>query len=335
LAAFQKALSLDGSYSSARYYEAVSYERLNQGDRSIAMYKKTVEADPEYAPAWFDLGVAYYNAGDYNNAVTAYQQAIKYDPNNANAHANLASAYRQLERYSEANAEYAIAANTIKNNPDLYSEWGYCLGKTNEWDKSALRLIAARELSPTAIDESNVSWAYLNAGNAAKANKDENTAKANYELSKAFSQKAVEKDPKLDAAYVNLGATHNGLKEFQLAVNVLNVALSLRSDWVIALNQLGVGYRGMGNLPLAIAQFQRVTTLDTNNVFGLFNLGEAYHANGNTNEAKKIRERLKRINPAIAGRLDSVLSGKALVDETKRKVEQKIPKPPRIPRIPY
>src|SRR5262249_50846258 len=94
LTAFQKTLSIDPNYSSARYYEAATYDRLNQADQSIAAYKKTVEADPEYAPAWYDLGVAYYNAGDYKNAAGAYEQTIKYDPNNAQAHANLASTYR-------------------------------------------------------------------------------------------------------------------------------------------------------------------------------------------------------------------------------------------------
>jgi tetratricopeptide (TPR) repeat protein len=241
LASFEKALSIDPQNSSARYYEAACYDRLNQNDQSIAAYKKTVEEDPTYAPAWFDLGVAYYNAGDYNNAAEAYQQAIKYDPDNAQAHANLASTYRQLERYSDANVEYLAANQGIKNDPDMYSEWGYCLGKTNEWDKSVARLETASELSPTAVDNSNVGWAYYNAGNAAKANKDDEKAKENYEKGKVSLEKAVQQDPKLDAAQLNLGSTYNSLGEFQLAVAVLTTALSLHNDWVIAINQLGVG----------------------------------------------------------------------------------------------
>lgn len=332
LAAFQQTLKIDPNYSAARYYEAATYDRLNQSDQSIAAYKKTVESDPEYAPAWFDLGVAYYNAADYNNAANAYQQSIKYDPNNAQAHANLASTYRQQEKFADANAEYKQAeALGIKNDPNLYNEWGYCLGKTNEWDKSAARLMTARELGQSAVDNSNVGWAYYNAGSQAKAKNDEAAAKANYELGKAFLQKAVEQDPKLDAAYLNLGSTYNGLGEYQLAVSILNVALGLRPSWVLAINQLGLGYRGAGNLASAIAQFELATNLDRNNVFGLFRLGEAYNANGDKKNAKKVQDRLKKIDPAIATRLDAVFNGKALVDETKRKIENKI----KIPRIPY
>jgi len=332
LAAFQKTLSIDPNYSSARYYEAATYDRLNQSNESIATYKKTVETDPSFAPAWFDLGVAYYNAGDYNNAASAYQESIKYEPNNAEAHANLASTYRQQEKFAEANAEYKQAESLgMKNDPNLYNEWGYCLGKTQEWDKSAGRLMTAKELGNSAIDDSNVGWAYYNAGTQAKAKNDDAGAKANYELSKAFSQKAVERDPKLDAAYLNLGSAYNSLGEFQLAVSVLNVVLGLRPNWVLALNQLGVGYRGAGDIASAIAQFQRATTLDGNNIFGLFNLGEAYNASGNKKEAKKIQDRLRRIDPTVASRLDSVFNGKAVVDDAKRKIENKI----KIPRIPY
>ena len=330
LAAFQKTLTIDPNYSNARYYEAATYDRLNQGDQSIATYKKTVEADPTYSPAWFDLGVAYYNAGDYNNAANAYEQVVKLDPNNAQAHANLASTYRQLEKYPQANAEYKQAeALGMNKNPDLYNEWGYCLGKTDEWDKSTTRLIAAQQLGNTAIDESNVGWAYYNAGNDAKEKKDEATAKADYDKSRVALEDASKRDPKLDAAYVNLGSTYNALGEYQLAINVLNVALGLRPDWVIAMNQLGVGYRNSGNLPAAIAQFQHATTVDVNNVFGLFNLGSAQYASGDKKGAKKTQDRLNKIDPVLASQLGNIIAGRA-INEAERQIQKRIPI-----RIPY
>jgi len=164
-----------------------------------------------------------------------------------------------------------------------------------------------------------------------KQNKKDAEATAKLQKGREALQVAVEKDPKLDAAYLNLGSTNNALGDFQAAVAALNIALSLRSDWVIAVNQLGLGYRGLNNLPAAIQQFNRVVTLDGNNVAGLFNLGSAQHASGDKKGAKKTQERLKKLNPAVAGQLDSILSGKAIVDETKRKIESKVPKVPRLP----
>jgi hypothetical protein len=71
--------------------------------------------------------------------------------------------------------------------------------------------------------------------------------------------------------------------------------------------------------------------LDGNNVAGLFNLGSAQYASGDKKGAKKTQERLKKINPGLAVQLDNILSGKAVIDETKRKIKSKVPRVPRIP----
>ena len=331
LAAFEKALSMDGRNATARYYRAAIFDRMNQPDQSLAAYRETVAIAPEYAPAWFDMGVTQYNKGDYANAEKSYKEAVRIDPDYYQAHFNLASTYRQLERFPEANAEYKLAEVGIKDNPDLYSEWGYCLGKTNEWDKSVARLEQARKLSPNAVDDTNVGWGYYNSAQVDKRNKNDAEANAKLQKSKTSLQAAVQKDPKLGAAYMNLGSTNNALGDFEAAVAALNVALSLHSDWVIAMNQLGLGYRGLNNLSAAIQQFNRVVTLDGNNVAGLFNLGSAQYASGDKKGAKKTQERLKKLNPNLAVQLDSILSGKAVIDETKRKIESKVPKVPRLP----
>ena len=138
---------------------------------------------------------------------------------------------------------------------------------------------------------------------------------------------AVRQDPKLDAAYLNLGSTHNALGEFQAAVAILQTVLGFRQNWVLATNQLGLGFRGLGDLVNAVATFKRVVDLDGRNTFGLFSLGEAYNASGNKKEAKKINDKLKKIDPALAARLDSIFSGKAIIDKV-------VPKVPRLPRFP-
>ncbi|MEP7148729.1 MAG: tetratricopeptide repeat protein [Acidobacteriota bacterium] len=331
MAAFEKALSLDGRNATARYYRAALLDRMNQPEQSVAAYRDTVAIAPDYAPAWFDIGVVEYNRGDFPNAEKAYKEAVRIDPAYYQAHANLASTYRQMERYPEANAEYKLAEVGIKDNPDLYLEWGFCLGKTNEWDKAVARLDQAHKLSPAAVDDSNLGWAYYNAAQVDKQNKKDAEANAKLEKGRESLRAAVQKDPKLDAAYMNLGSTNNALGDFEAAVAALNIALSLRSDWVIAINQLGLGYRGLNNLNAAIQQFNRVVTLDGNNVAGLFNLGSAQYASGDRKGAKKTHERLKRLSPELAGRLDNILNGKAIIDETKRKIENRIPKVPKLP----
>jgi tetratricopeptide (TPR) repeat protein len=333
LAAFDRTLQFDSRFAPAHYYKGQALDQLDRPADSVAAYKASTDLDPKFTPALFDMGVAYYNLGDYNNAALAYETLVKIEPKNYQAHANLASTYRQLERFADANAEYKIASEGIKT-ADLFSEWGYCLGKVNNWETSVARLETAREISPTAIDNSNLGWAHYNAGNSDAEAKNDEDAKKNFAKAKIYLETAVQQDPQLDAAYLNLGSTHNKLGEFQLAVNVLKTVLGMRSNWTLATNQLGVGYRGLNDLVNAVATFKRVVDLDGTNVIGLFNLGEAYHASGNKKEAKKINDRLKKIDPQMAARLDNVLSGKIVVDAAKQKIDSKVPKVPRLPRFP-
>ena len=310
LAVFDRIAAAEPLNSGAQYQRAVILAKMGQDKKSADAYKDTLRIDPNNAMAWFDTGVIHYNKGEYNEALNAYQNVVRIDNTNYKAHANLASTYRQLERFADANASYKLAEPGYKTDPDLYSEWGFCLGKTNEWGKAAAKLETARTLSPNAVDYTNLGWAYYNQAQIDKQNKREAEAQANYALAKTNHQKAVELDPKLDAAYLNLGSANNGLGDYDGAVAALNTANTLKPDWVIALNQLGLGYRGQNNLKAAIDQFSRVTALDSNNIFGLFNLGEAYNANGNKKEAKRTQDKLKKLSPEFANRLGNIFSGK-------------------------
>lgn len=333
LSDFEAVIAAEPRNADAHYQRAMILERAGRTDDALSAYKQVVSIDETMSGAWYAIGVIYYNSGAYDESVAAYQNVLKYDPSNARAHANLASAYRQLEKYGEANAEYRAANEKgIDKDTDLYSEWGYCLGKTHEWDKAVARLNTASELSPTAVENNNVGWGYYNAGRTDKANENDEEAAKKFELAKLSLQKAVELDPQLDAAHLNLGATNNSLGDFEAAIIALNVAIGLRNNWVIALNQLGFAYRGSGNLAAAIDQFGRVTTLDASNRFGLYNLGEVYFLSGNKKDAKKIHDRLKKVDPTLASNLNDVLSGKVVLDEAKRKIQKKVP---RIPRIPF
>ena len=309
LAAFDSVLQTDANNADALNFRGQTLERLDKKDEATAAYQKAAAADPNNPTLAFDEGVASYNKGDYANAEIAYKKAIAADPKNYQAHANLASTYRQLERYPEANAEYKLASEGIKTS-DLYSEWGFCLGKAAEWDKAVDRLNTAKEITPTAVDNNNVGWAHYNAGFAQTASKNDQGAKASFAAGKPFLQSAVQQDPKLDAAYVNLGATHNALGEYQEAVTALNTANTLHPGWTIALNQLGMGYRGLKDFAQAINVFKAVVDLDGNSVSGLFNLGEAFNASGNKKEAKKINDRLKKLDPTLAATLNDIFSGK-------------------------
>ncbi len=323
IAALDRVIQSEPTNGNAYYQKGLTYNRMNDQNAALAAFQKAVQVDQANGGAWFEIGVVQYNKADYAGALSSYQKAVSIDPSNSLANANLASTFRQLQRFAEANAAYKLAEPGNEKNPDLYSEWGFCLGKTNEWDKSVARLNTARTLSPSAVDNTNLGWAYYNAARQDKAAGREVEAKQKLELARQYLQTAVSLDPKMDAAYLNLGSTNNSLGDHKAAEVALNQALALNSNWVLAMNQLGVSYKGLGNLVGAIEILKRATSIDSNNQFGLFSLGEVYHLSGNDKEAKKVQSQLKKINPAFAGQLDGVF-------------KMKVPKVPgvKVPRIP-
>jgi tetratricopeptide (TPR) repeat protein len=124
---------------------------------------------------------------------------------------------------------------------------------------------------------------------------------------------------------------HVPSKKVDIGLSFSFTALGLHRDWVIATNQLGLSYRGLGDLTNAIATFKRVVDLEGQSTLGLFNFGEAYFASGNKKEAKKINDRLRKLDPTLATRLDNIISGKVVVDAARQKVQQKV----KVPRIPF
>ncbi len=327
LAAFNRLLNYDPDFIEAYLYQAEIYERLNRNKEAIFAYRRTVEKEPKSVEAWFDLGAASYNQGDYATAETAYKRVIELDANHPDAHANLASTYRQMKRYAEANGEYKLAAVHIKDDADLFSEWGFCLGKTDEWDKAIARLQTAKDLSPDSIDYTNLGWGYYNAAQKDIKADNDGEAREKFEQGKEVLQKAVELNPKFDAAHLNLGITYTSLGEYRNAVDSLTKANILHKDWVIGINELGVAYRKLNNLPEAISQFQRAINVDDKFALAYFNLGEAQYKLGRKKEAKKTLSKLKQLNPGLAKRLEDVIEGR-IKDEAEQQIRKRIPKLP-------
>jgi tetratricopeptide (TPR) repeat protein len=330
---FDRAISIAPGQGEAYVEKARLLNEMGRSDDAYRTLQLASAAAGNTSAVWFSLGVYAYNRGDHQQAMNAYLKVLELEPGNAQAHANLASTYRQMERFADANAQYRAAyENGIDKEADLFSEWGFCLGQTKEWERSIVRLTSARELSPTAIDHNNVGWAYYNAARADKESGNQEEHRRKLELSREALQRAVAMDDTLYAAFLNLGATNNGLGDFEAAKAALERALSLQNDWLIAVNQLGLAYRGSNDLQGAIDQFVRANRLNTNDVFSLYNLGELYHLTGNRREARRIGDRLKTMDATLARRLDDVLSGKIVLDEANRNIRQRVPT---IRRLPY
>ena len=308
LTAFRRSLQIDANSAEAHYYLAEVYGKQGKDKEAIAEYQKAVELNPKYVDAWFDLGAAQYNAENYAAAEAAYKKVIVLKNDYWEAHANLGDTYRMKNDFGNAEGSYRIASGRIKDDAELYSKYGYVLGRQGKWKGSIEQLNNALNIDKNGFDYANIGWAYYNAAQNNLRNRREAAAKADLEQGKIALQKAVEMNDKNEAAYLNLGITLTDLGDFAGSSKALERAVALRKDWLPALNELGIAYRKLGKLDDAIKQFRRTVELDNRFAAGYYNLGEALYRNRNSGEAKKMVDKLKPLHPGLARQLEFMIA---------------------------
>jgi superkiller protein 3 len=379
IAALKRSLALKES-AEGHYYLGEVYDRLDRDKEALDEYNKAVGLNPKYAEAWFDLGVANYNRARYQEAIRAFEQAVRLKNDNYETRENLADVYRQLAadatnpdvkkaNYQLAESSYQVAVTLAERNPkaqtdklalaDLYSKYGFILGRLEKWILSITVLNKAVALNPEAFDYTNLGWAYYNGAQVdlqekRKAEKDGNTtlaqqkdtdAKLKLEQAKAALQKSDAMNPNFVGTLLNLGITLTDLGDFQGSVDVLRKCVQLRPNWFLALNELGAAYKGAGNLVEAAKNFNKAVdeaekllkgaktdkdkfiytrSLST----GLFNLAVTENERGNSKEARKVQDRLKKIDPNRAEVLNLVFNSSTINNKIQEKNPlNKIPRP--------
>jgi tetratricopeptide (TPR) repeat protein len=296
----------------AHYYLGEVLVKLDRETEAIYEYKEAIRLKPTYVDAWFGLGAAEYKRENYVESIAAYTETNRLKNDIGAAHANLADAYRQLKEYGKANGEYTLAAVFIKDDAELYSNWGFCLGKVQKWNNAILRLNEGLALSADHIDYTNLGWAYYNASQIdlkSKLPQAKADGKAKLQQAEAALQKAISIKNDFAPAYINLGITQNDLGEYQAAVDSLKRANELRKNSVFTVNELGIAYRKLNDYDNAIKQFERAVVLNDKYAIGYYNLGEAQFRRRNVKEAKKAHEKLKKLDTNLAKALEILIIG--------------------------
>lgn len=98
----------------------------------------------------------------------------------------------------------------------------------------------------------------------------------NLKMAANFFRQATQIDPTIAEGHFNLAYTLQLLKNFREAKQSYEAALKIRSDYHIALHNLGVVHEELGELDKAIDKFEAALLLNSSAVDSLFNLGSVY-----------------------------------------------------------
>ena len=245
-----------------------NFNQVGEYTLSIPLLFKVVKEKKDYRDAWILLGYAYLNIDDTKNAIDALEEAKKLDGNKPEtlfflglaynvdgqkevaarlieeainkgfepkiqAQQNLAEIYLELKDYKKSAAKYesVIALNDTDVNYYIRPMWLYI----DQLHQPALALALAQKAVAKHPDNGMahnlLGWAYLST---------EDFIHARDSLAKA-----LEIDPKLSAAYLNLGKLYERLayndtaKEYYKTAFKLGEGTSIGDNAATLYNRLG------------------------------------------------------------------------------------------------
>ena len=296
---FRKTLSLDPRYLPARLDLAESLLKLGEWEESGAVCREILKQYPAAAAAHYGLGRAKAGRGDLRGAVEDYLQACKLLPGFGAAHYALALAYRDLGDSPKAKEQFSLYERDKLGWPSVENPL----------------LDAIQQLKSGPLD-------YLKRA-------IQLAGEARYEESIREHKKALEMDPGLLQAHINLlnlyarqGNLEEAEKHYRAAMEInpnraevhydygllllnrgrdseaagsFERALQINPFYAHAHNNLGFILERQGRLKDAIEHYRSAIENDPNYRLARFNLGRALVASGKNQEA--IEEFSKILTP--------------------------------------
>lgn len=163
------------------------------GCSSIEKYKSDQAKNERLVETQVQLGVGYFEQGNYEVALEKLEKAIEVKPDYGPAHSAIALVYERMQKYDVADQHYREAIRLSPENGGIYNNYGVFLCNRNRPEEAEKYFLKAVKLPLYNTPE----LAYENAGACARR-------VPNVEKAEAYLNKALELNPQLPTALVNM-----------------------------------------------------------------------------------------------------------------------------------
>ncbi|HXJ91968.1 MAG TPA: tetratricopeptide repeat protein [Terriglobia bacterium] len=267
---YQRAHQLDVSSFQWLYYLGSLQAGQGRHVEAARTLRAALRLRPEYLPARLKLAESLFSSGDFNASRQVYAGIVAEYP-------NAAEAYYGLGRIALAHGEVAAAAQSFSKACELFAPYGAAhyqlaqidrkLGKTEEYEKQLALYAKNRTLVPPIQDPLRENLRSLDRSAASLLERGIQLEQAGrLEDAIAAEEKAVQLNPELMQAHVNLIILYGQSGDFQKAEEHYQTALKLNPDkYPDAYYNYGVLLVKEGKLDEAQAAF--ASALKTNPVY--------------------------------------------------------------------
>jgi tetratricopeptide (TPR) repeat protein len=267
-ACYLRARELDPRTSRWPYYLGVVETAIGQNDKALVHIRDSLSIDPGYAPARIRLAQLLFDSGDAGQSIEIYRSVIAQNKNLATAHFGLGQVLAARSDWPGAISAYRRACEISEN----YAAAHYALGMAY---RSAGDMASAREHlqryqvakqtkqpseDPLLDDVSSL----YSGGLTRFAKGSSYFQEGKTELAIQEFEAALEVNPRLAMAHVNLIALYGQLNQPEKVEMHFKAAVELDPGWVESYYNWGLFLARQGRKADAIAQFQKAVEVNPN-----------------------------------------------------------------------
>lgn len=289
-ACYLRAVALDRRTASWSYYLART--QLEQGKNAVAVnnLRKALELDPSYTPARLKLAEALLAAGDLLQSEAEYRRVLDRAPGSIHAHYGLG-------RVLAAKGDFAAAAASLAKACELNPRFGaahYALGQAYgrlgdaEKSRAHLELSERSQSLQPPLDDPWMAAVYGLKRSAHDLLREgrELAEKGRLDEAIATHLRALEGDPRLTQAHVNLISLYGRLGKLDEALKHYQAALKLNADLADCHYNYGVLMFEAGRRGEAKLAFSRALKINPHYAEARHNLGYLLEEEGRLREAE-------------------------------------------------
>ncbi|HEV7893575.1 MAG TPA: tetratricopeptide repeat protein [Pyrinomonadaceae bacterium] len=248
--------------------QAYLFYAQGQYPRLVETARQAARVAPQNAAAQTMLGAALAVTGDMAGGLRATREAARLEPENYSPHYLLGFILIREDKTQDALSEARTAARIRPNATETQNLLAYVLNQLGQHQEALQAAQAALQYKHESADEG---WAYYNVASAQEKLGRAEESRANYTAAiRAYNQPGRTLDP--DDLYI-----------------------------------MGNAYLRLDQDPQAIKAFQQAIKVRPDFPQARYNLGLAYIATGNRRGAQDEYAALKRIDPARAAKLLSLM----------------------------
>ncbi|MET0622908.1 MAG: tetratricopeptide repeat protein [Pyrinomonadaceae bacterium] len=269
--AFARAASLNPASADVLLAQSYLYYSRGQYPKLVEAAREAARLAPQSVAAHTMLGAALATAGDMQAGTRSVREALRLEPENYWPHQVLGFILVRDDKPKEALAEARTVVRLKPNYPETQNLLAYVLNQLGQHEEALRAAQAALQNKHEPADEG---WAHYNLATAQEKLGRAEESRASYAASiRAYNQPGRTLDP--DDLYL-MGNAYLRLEQDAPAVKAFQQAINVRPNFAQA----------------------------------RYNLGVAFFATGNRKGAQDEYNALRRIDPARAAKLQSIIGGR-------------------------